>query len=169
MHAHWRASRQKPLTPTWDEYAHFFQNLFYFFVTIVFFLKMNKNRRYLSKLKSQVSLLYCRRQIWCDVGKSVWSQTWHFQVSFRLKCSFGGVHFADNSTCYGQLKDSQNNKKQRKSYPFSGYISQSMLPIVAQVFNLKVLYYLFQKLIEQKVHVISSTNNQNGNKMNQAQ
>ena len=50
--------------------------------------------------------------------KWVKSNMWHFQFSIWLKCSFGEVHFAENTTwigpvvpSYEQLRDSQNNRK----------------------------------------------------------
>ena len=60
---------------------------------------------------------------------------WYFHFSIWLTCSLGEVRFAENPTwigpvfqSYEQLKYSQNNRKQKKFVPFSGYISQSMLP-----------------------------------------
>ena len=80
-------------------------------------------------MESQIHL-----NMWCDLGKSVWSRTCDvFQFSMCLKCSFGEVHFAENSTWIGPvvsklwaiIKDSQNSQK---ILFFSGHISQSMLP-----------------------------------------
>ncbi len=58
--------------------------------------------------------------MWCDLGKSVGSRTWwHLQFSIWFKCSFGEVHVLKTPLesvqwfqGYGQLKDSQNNRKQ---------------------------------------------------------
>ncbi len=68
-------------------------------------------------------------------GISQKSHKWHFQFSIWLKSSLEEVHFADNLTWIGpvvpklkQLKDSQNNRKQKKCIPFSGCILQSMRP-----------------------------------------
>ncbi len=57
------------------------------------------------------------------------SNMWHFQFFISLKSSLGEVRFAENPTWIGpvvpkikHLKDSQNNRKQKKNIPFSGYI-----------------------------------------------
>ena len=61
---------------------------------------------------------------------------WHFQFSIWLQSSLGEgeVHFAETPLelvqwfqGYEELKDFQNNRKQKKFISFSGYTSQSML------------------------------------------
>ena len=72
--------------------------------------------------------------MWCYLGESVRSQTCDFfSFLYWLKSSLGEVHFDENPTWIGpvvpklkQSKDSQN--KTKEFTPFSGYISQSMLP-----------------------------------------
>ncbi len=64
--------------------------------------------------------------MWCDLGESVRGRKCDIfiQSSIWLKSSLGEVHFAQNPTRIGpklqQLKDSQNNRKQKKCIPFSG-------------------------------------------------
>ncbi len=70
----------------------------------------------------------CRwhKNMWCDLG-NIW-----------LKSSFGQVHYAENPTWIRPVVHklraiegySQNNRKQKKLIPFSGYILQSMLPTI---------------------------------------
>ena len=75
-------------------------------------------------------------QIWCNLENSVWSWTCDI-FSFLVHCSahleryilLKTPHESDHwFQSYEQLKDSQNNRKQRKLIPFSGYIPQSILP-----------------------------------------
>ncbi len=60
------------------------------------------------------------------------SNMWHFQFSIWLKCSFGEVQFAEKPSWIGPvvpklqaIEGSQNNRKQKKSIPFSDYISHN--------------------------------------------
>ena len=74
--------------------------------------------------------------MWFDLGKSVWSQTCDI-FSFLFDCCAHLERYILLKTppeldhwfqSYEQLKLSQNNRKQKKIIPFSGFISQSMLP-----------------------------------------
>ncbi len=73
--------------------------------------------------------------MWCNLGKSVWSQTcdifsflwdWiaHLERYILLKTP---PELDQWFHSYEQLKDSQNNRKQNKFISCSGYISQSKL------------------------------------------
>ncbi len=69
-------------------------------------------------------------------GISLKSNMWHFQFSIWLKSSLREVHFAEkphlNQTSGSKVKAIYwkilKIEKQKKCIPFSGFISQSMLP-----------------------------------------
>ncbi len=96
--------------------------------------------------------------MWCDLGESVGSRTcdiFSFLISIWLKSSLGEVHFPENPTWIGsvvpkfeQLKDSQNNRKQKKCIPFSGCISQSICSVIhdQQWMWSKLLHFFKQSL-----------------------
>ncbi len=74
--------------------------------------------------------------MWCDPGKSVWNRIcdifsflfdWcvHLERYILLKTPPESVQWYQS---YEHLKGSQNNRKQKKSIPFSGCISQSIHP-----------------------------------------
>ncbi len=92
---------------------------------------------------------------------SLRSNMWHFQVSIWLKCSFGGVNFAetppesDQRFQRYQLKDSQNNKKQKKLIPFSSYISRNQCSrlLTDSARSQHIRAYKFVKLFRTSLHL----------------
>ena len=78
-------------------------------------------------------IMYTRDlNMWCDIGKSVWSRTCNI-FSFLLDWNAHQEKYIllktpNSGSKLQRLKDSLNNRKRKKYIPFSGCISQSMLP-----------------------------------------
>ncbi len=104
---------------------------------ICFDLLMNGN---LYQIRLQFIEFYLKFLIWC-ISDAIWgnpSELKHVTRTFSVfylievlisRCTFCWKPKLDHwFQSYEQLKDSQNNRKQKKCIPFSGSISQSMLP-----------------------------------------